>query len=299
MKPSRSFQQIAWLADLLLNGGPLTLQQISDRWVLDGMADGAKLSRTTFNRHREAVGEMFGLNIDVDDTYHYYISNPEATKPGTIEHFALSSLTVGNVLAGSQQVQDRIVLQDVPSGERYLTTIITAIKLGRRVKLSYQRFGCSWLSVSTVSPYGLKFFDSRWYLLGSTGSFLGTYALDRVTALELTDEPFALPKGFSTRDYYADYYGIWADHDVPMQDIRLRAYGTTAGYLRTLPLHHSQREVAANDDHADFALELRPTPDFVSALIARGPGLEVLAPTSLRQQVSRRLQDMLARYDQA
>ena len=41
-------------------------------------------------------------------------------------------------------------------------------------------------------------------------------------------------------------------------------YRSTANYLRTLPLHHSQRVADVTDDYTDFMLDIRPTPDFIA-----------------------------------
>ena len=297
MKPALIFKQYTWLVNCLLQEGPLTFKEIGRLWVDQDVSDGQRLSRTTFNRHRDAILDMFGLIIDCnrsDDTY--YISNPEAVQTNSLEHFALSSLTVGNVMASSLQVQDRIILEDVPSGEIYLSTVIRAIKLSRRLRLHYQRFDSPDLHLAVVDPYALKLFQRRWYLLAYTGRHLATYSLDRVKQMQITDESFTLPKGFSARDYYADYFGVWAQNDAHFEHITLRAWGTAACYLRTLPLHHSQREVAREADHSDFTLSLKPTPDFITALLAQGTNIEVLTPATLRQAVASRLLSTLKHY---
>ena len=48
--------------------------------------------------------------------------------------------------------------------------------------------------------------------------------------------------------------------------------------MRTLPLHHSQKEIYACDDYADFELALRPTYDFYMKLLS----LSIPASSALR-----------------
>lgn len=298
MKPALIIKQYTWLVNLLLQNGPMTLREISDRWQADQMAEGNPLPRSTFNRHRDAILDMFGVIIDCNpsDGYRYRISNPEVLKDGTIERWLLSRLTVGNVLADSVQVQDRILLENVPSGEHYLAAIISAIKTGRRIMLRYRRFGSANDHEVSLKPYALKFFERRWYLLAKSTHHLATYSLDRITGIKITNEPFKMPTGFSPAKYYGDYYGVFTLDLIPCQHVELRAYGTQASYMRTLPMHPTQRQVAEGDGYTDFALDLRPTPDFVKAIVAESPKLQVLKPESLRQQVIEMLNSALLRY---
>ena len=64
MKPSLIFTQYVWLVNTLRRYGRMTLDELSAKWQDDGIADGNPLSRTTFNRHRDAVLDMFGVIID-------------------------------------------------------------------------------------------------------------------------------------------------------------------------------------------------------------------------------------------
>ena len=80
------------------------------------------------------------------------------------------------------------------------------------------------------------------------------------------------------------------------QRIVLRAYPPYINYLRTLPLHASQKELASTDDYADFELFLRPTFDFKQELLAQGDEVEVLEPQEFRQEMKAIAQRMLERY---
>ena len=58
------------------------------------------------------------------------------------------------------------------------------------------------------------------------------------------------------------------------------------GYLRSLPIHHSQKELETKDGHTDFSLRLVPTFDFIQELLLHRDQLEVLTPESLREKVA-------------
>ena len=118
---------------------------------------GDKLARSTFNRYRDNVLELFGLVMDCDGQYRYYFANPNEIDERSIESWLLSTMTVNVVLADSTTVKDRIVLESVPEGEQYLAIIIKAIKMNRKLHIRYQRFGCE-ASEKTVAPYVLKLY---------------------------------------------------------------------------------------------------------------------------------------------
>jgi len=297
MKPSLIFHQYVWLVNILRQYGPLTLGEINEKWKNDRVTDGNPLSRSTFNRHRDSIIEMFGVVIDCEYTgkYRYYIANSDVLEGDTVQRWMLSTLTVGGVLSNSLSIQDHIILEEVPGGEEHLQTLIQAIKIQVKVDVNYCRFGAS-AYIATIEPYALKLFHQRWYLIGFNGKYISTYSLDRMLSVSLTHETFEPNDNFSPQEYYSEYYGVLAD-ETPMEHLVIRAYGMTPDYLRTLPLHHSQQEIAKTEEYTDFSLDVRPTMDFLGALLAHGAGLEILSPEYLRTQQKEEIEKMLKRYE--
>jgi hypothetical protein len=298
MKPSMIFHQYIWLVNTLRRYKKMTLDELSQRWVDDEVADGNPLSRSSFNRHRDAILDMFGIVIECDaqDGYRYYIYNPEVLDDDTMERWMLSTLTVGGVLSDGLSVQERIILEDVPAGEEFLQTIIRAIKTNKIITIGYRRFGADSYE-KTVAPYALKLFHQRWYMLAKTQEdSMRLYALDRIQSLSPTEETFEMPADFSPQDYFAEYFGVLTDSSVPMTHVVIRAHNWTPGYLRTLPLHQSQRELTSTADYTDFSFDLRPTSDFLGQLLSQGSGIEVLEPLELRQKMSELIAENLRRY---
>ena len=80
------------------------------------------------------------------------------------------------------------------------------------------------------------------------------------------------------------------------QRIVIRAYYPYTNYLRTLPLHHSQTELADTPEYADFEFYLNPTFDFKQELLSQAHEVEVLKPASLRQEMIELLEKMMKRY---
>ena len=295
MKPARIYQHYVWIVNTLRQYKKLTLAQINELWMKDMVSDGNKLDRNSFRRHTDAILNMFGIIIEHEEnTYKYYIANPDVLGDGTMEGWMLSTLTVSAVLTDSLSLRDYILLENVPAGQEFLQTIILAIKTRRRIMIQYQKFGFE-AGEKLISPYALKLFHQRWYLLSHTGNHFATYSLDRMLMVQITDETFEMPDGFKPESYFTEYFGVLTD-ETPMAHVVVRAYGKTANYLRTLPLHHSQRELQQTDEYTEFSFDIRPTYDFLGQLLSHGDGIEVVSPDDVREKMRQKIAENLKRY---
>lgn len=107
------------------------------------------------------------------------------------------------------------------------------------------------------------------------------YGLDRLENVELTTERFSMPKDFNAKKYFSTFFGIVTDESVAVERITIRAYKQYQQYVRSFPIHSSQKELYACDAYADFELRLRPTYDFIMELLHTGTMIEVMEPESL------------------
>ena len=74
-------------------------------------------------------------------------------------------------------------------------------------------------------------------------------------------------------------------------------FGAHQHYMRSLPLHLSQKELCSCAEYADFELTLRPTYDFIMELQRYGTMIEVMEPQSLRQTMKCCISDLCKLYD--
>jgi hypothetical protein len=299
MKPSGIFKQYIWLINTINRSGKITLQELNNRWVRTDMSGGLPMNRITFNRHRQAIEEMFDISIECQRKggYYYYIENKDVFTDNNLQQWMLDSLSISNLLMESSSLKQRILLENIPEGKEYLQPIINAMKLNRKLQMTYRKFDQITGYTITVEPYAIKVFRQRWYLLANDykRKHPSVYALDRIITLEETDEPFTFPSDFDAELFFKDCYGVLSTPDQP-QSIVIRAYSPLNNYLRTLPLHHSQKEVSTTPDYADFEYYLRPTFDFIQELLSQVHEAEVLKPTSLRHEMKQLIETMLGRY---
>ena len=293
MKPARIFQQYIWIVNTLRKKR-LTLKELSDKWVSEEVADGNPLPRSSFNKYRDGILDMFGLVIECDSTYHYYISNPDEINKDKTMQWMLSTLTTGLTLRESSAIKDSIILENVPAGYEFLPVILQAIRQQRTISMGYQKFGFDPYT-KPVDPYTVKLFRQRWYLLADNYERKAVYSLDRMLSVTLTEQHFERPADFSPEEHFAEYFGVMTD-GTPMEHVVVRAYGKMANFLRTLPLHNSQRELESGDGYTDFSLDIRPSIDFISELQSKIDSLDVLEPQSLKEKMRKILADALSRH---
>lgn len=299
MKPSGIFKQYIWIINTIYRSKYITLQELNERWVQTEMSEGMPMNRITFNRHRAAIEEMFDISIECQRKggYFYYIDNEEVFKNNNLQHWLLDSLSISNMLMESSLLKERIMLENIPAGKQYLQPIINAMKQGHKLQMTYHKFGQQESYTITIEPYAIKVFKQRWYLLAKNPKREAptVYALDRVKQLMETEETFQFPEDFNTEAFFRDCYGVMNTDD-KAQRIVIRANAPYMNYVRTLPLHHSQKEIKTTDQYADFEFYLKPTFDFRQELLAQGHDVEVLLPAQFRKEMKEMLEKMLSRY---
>ena len=294
------FKEYIWLVNTIYKARKISLKDINEQWLQTEMSEGVEINRTTFYRHRCAIEDIFGVYIDCDRKAgnKYFIGNREVLHEDSVQNWMLTTLSVSNLLSESMSLNDRILLESVPSGGGMLETVIKAMKESRKLSFSYQKYGKQQPDADReVSPYCVKLFSQRWYVLGPIANGeMRLFSLDRMGDVTLQKEKFKMDKNFDAIAYFSESYGVMVDHRVSTERIVLRAYGLEPYYLRDLPLHHSQREIRSTDEYCDFELRLKPTSDFKGKLLQRAEWIEVLEPQSLIDDIIALHQRSINRY---
>ncbi len=291
-----------WLVNALQKAGArgLSLKELSQKWERSECGQGEHLARSSFDRYKGYIQDLLGLYIECNlrGGYRYYIGNPKALERNELSRWLLDTYTTANTLAQNAAIKDRILVEQVPSSQVFLTEILDAMQENRAIKITYKGFQSRRSHSFPVEPYCVKMHQRRWYLLAYSvhDKKLRIYALDRIEEIQPTEQLFDMPTDFNADSYFAEYFGVVCDRDVAVQRIVIRANKYHQHYLRTLPLHSSQRQLFACDDYADFELTLRPTYDFCMELLKAGSMVEVLEPESLRNDMRAWVKDLWKMY---
>lgn len=285
-----------WLVETFSRApkGGLSLGEIQARWERRW---GEPYSRRSFCNHREAIAGIFDIEIVCDrSTNRYFIEDryrPE--DPSSHAAWLINTFTVGSLLSmGKERLSGRVAVEDIPSGQKWLLSLMEAMLDNEEVKIRYRKYTGEPESERILEPYALKEFEKRWYLVGwdSSRSIIRIYGLDRIREVVRTGKSFVFPDDFDVDVLFRDSFGIYVSEGKEKMHIVLKATEKEARYLRDLPLHHSQRETAPGV----FSLDTCGGDDLVMALLSRGNRIEVLEPESLRKTIKDELKKAIKQY---
>ncbi len=285
-----------WLVDTINHAGKITLAEINQKWKQTDWSGGNDLPRRTFHNYRNKIEDLFDINIGCDGYNRYFI---ETGLDDDLRKWLLNTFTVSNLIHESQSIKDRILLEEVPSGQQFLSPIIKSMKDGVCLDINYRPF---WMDeeieMTEIKPLCLKIFRQRWYLIAENSALdeIRRYALDRIVSLQSTTTKFKIPKAFNPKEYFENNFGIAVYPHIKPCIVKLKVFRSHCKYLRTLPLHHSQEEVDTTDHYSVFQYYIAPTSDFIRELLSSADDIEVLSPESLRDEMIQKIENIRNRY---
>ena len=285
---SNVINRYVWLLNTLLQHKELSLKEISNMWKNSGLGDNKPLPRRTFQMHRNAIEELFGININYNAYSNvYHIESADRFRCSRACRWLLESFSVANIVRAGANMEERILFEEAPGGVEYIETVVKAMQQNRILVINYRQFGKE-PKMLRFCPYAMKIYNRRWYMVGKVcdGVKIINIALDRTLTMELSDEVFALPEDFDAKNFYANTVGIYVNENEAPQLVKLRVRDIQREYLRTLPLHHSQEEeIATSNEYSIFRYFLCITPELTTQILAMGENVEVLEPQALRDRV--------------
>ena len=294
------FKSYVWLLETLQSRGALTLKEIKELWKESSVnEDGKELATRTFANHISAIADVFGIDVVCDRRYNtYYIENLEDVGGNSIREWMIDALCLNGLLNESASLRDRIIFENVPSGRKFLATIIQAIRDNKKLEICYKSFRQVETVSMIVEPYFLKEFKRRWYLYACKNGdeVPHMFALDRIVNVEVLTDTFAVPKELDADDYFGGIYGARVYPNMKKERVILKVSSLQSQYFRTLPLHKSQKEVETQNDHSIFSYYVTPDYDLRQDILSFGTEVEVLEPKNLREGMREMIKNLNEKY---
>lgn len=244
-------------------------------------------SKRTFQRDIKEISNIFGIDIEYSKSAGGYFINQSELENLNFQRM-METFDVFNSLRLAQDLSPYILLEKRrPQGTENLYGLLHAIKNRFKIKFSYKKFWEDEIGKRNTEPYALKEFKNRWYILAkdSGDSKVKTFALDRMSGLEITSDKFALPPAYHAEDIYRHCFGIISPNDKHPQDIVLSFDPIQGKYIKTLPLHETQQILIDNEDELQIKLHLHATHDLIMELLSFGANMKVLKPKSLANEI--------------
>ncbi len=202
-----------------------------------------------------------------------------------VENFAakLSAIT-GTPIDTSKKIID---FQSNPFNEslQYFVDVFNAIKNQRVLRLAYKSFRQEHTETYVFSPYYLKEYNSRWFVIGKSEGYetFSVFALDRICEITETDRASS-KTDYNFSERFEDIIGVTWDENLKTERILLKVHKDTWPYIETKPLHLSQKRwrEGDEDDFIFISLDVQVNYELIANILYRGSGIKVVGPESLR-----------------
>lgn len=256
------------------------------------------ISKRTFQRDRDDIRSLYNIDILFDFSKKvYYIDFDE--QPQANERI-LEAFDTFNALNLTDRLSKHIHFEKrKPQGTEHLYGILHAIKNQFQIKFLYQKYWEDELTKRIIEPYALKEFKNRWYVLSKdlSDDKIKSFALDRLTDLEILKTKFTFPNDFDLNEHYRYCFGIINPNGHQPEDIILSFNAFQGKYIKSLPLHDTQKVLIDNEDELRIHLKLFITHDFFMELLSFGENLKVLSPKTLIDKLKSTAKNIQRTYE--
>jgi len=180
-------------------------------------------------------------------------------------------------------------------GISHFPNLLQAIRTKRVLKLRYTPYGKDTQTI-TIYPYHLKQFNDRWYLIAQAKGYetFAHYALDRIDSYEEVALPYK-DSDVDFSEYFDDVIGVTVS-DGDAEDIVIKVTGKRFNYIRTKPLHLSQRIIEEAEGYAVISINVKVNKELESLILSFGDDMEIIAPASFRDRIAEKIQAMNLKY---
>jgi len=256
------------------------------------------VSKRTYQRDLEDIRSIYNIDIRYSSSDgKYFIASMEEDSGITdriLEAFdTFNALNITDRLSGYIYFNKRRAL-----GTENLYGLLHAIKNKVQITFTYEKYYDGDVSKRTAEPYALKESRQRWYLLAYDlrDKIVKSFALDRLSDLDITRRPFVYKKSFDAGEYYRYCFGIISAGTSQPQDIVLEFEPLQGKYIKSLPIHESQHIISDTKESLKIGLKLVLTYDFVMELLSYGKDVKVLKPAKLAKRLCKIYAEALEQY---
>ncbi len=255
------------------------------------------VSKRTFQRDIEDICSIYNIDIQYDFSRKvYFIDFDEQPE---INERILEAFDTFNALNISDSISKHIHFEKRKTkGTENLYGLLHAIKNKLQVSFLYQKFDEEKAPKRNIEPLAIKEFKNRWYVLAKDikDSQIKSFALDRLSKLEVSITKFHIPDNFDLNLYYQHCFGVIYPNGQKPQNVVLSFNPLQGKYIKTLPLHESQQILTDNETELRIQLEIFITHDFYMELLSLGNNVKVIKPKSLIDKLKVSYKNALKNY---
>ena len=181
-------------------------------------------------------------------------------------------------------------------GRQHLGVLFNTILKRKKIKITYKPFNKEPRAI-VLSPFHLKQYNNRWFLFAKHPDFekISNYPLDRIESIEELVEAVE-EKDVNWQDYFDDIIGVTHPENGVVETIKLRFTENRIAYIKTKPLHGSQKYISEDNHDRTITIEVIPNRELTQLILSFGPDVEVIEPQSLRLKIVEKVIQMKINY---
>lgn len=249
----------------------------------------------TFERDKKDIVELFGIIINYNRKDKNYIIDEEEIEDQSVTRM-IDAFSIHHALQEGNKLSPSVFLEKRKSlGAEHIHGIIHAIQNLYIIQFTHQKHWDDFSTQREVYPIAVKESQQRWYLIAfdKKDSKIKTFGLDRIFNLKITDTKFK-PIQYNVEKEFKNAFGIETYSKV--EKIVLEFSNQQGNYIKTFPLHESQRIIEENEDIIILEINIHTTNDIIMELLKYGANVKVLSPISLQNEMKKRISEMSNLY---
>jgi predicted DNA-binding transcriptional regulator YafY len=183
-------------------------------------------------------------------------------------------------------------------GLEFFSAFYEAIANRKCLKIKYTSFKSPNQIELLFHPYYMKQFNNRWFVFGRNDEYgtIQNLAIDRVDALEITDQKYIANEEIDFTEYLEDVIGVTIPQNATIETIKLEISNDLFPYIQTKPIHESQVVKHRGEDKTIVWLKLIPNYELISLLLSYRDKLKVTEPESFKQEIKEIVNKLHANY---
>ncbi len=186
----------------------------------------------------------------------------------------------------------------VIKGIEFIELILKAISERKVLKFNYQKHGSEEISSTLLEPYLIKEAKNFWYVIGKRTNKkeqkILTFALDRIHDMQLTNETFSEEK-IDKKNFFKNVVGVTLGEGKP-EKVLLSFSPLQGKYIKTVPIHQSQKIVKDSKSELKVSLELVINHELKMQLLSYGENVTILQPKKLAEEIKESAKKMAKLY---
>ncbi len=173
-------------------------------------------------------------------------------------------------------------------GQEWIRPLYAHIRDRQRLLLTYQPFTEPEPLQLIVSPYLLKTYNNRWFVLAyeHKAGRVKTFALDRIQAIKLhLPHLFYTDPRFEPTYWFKYLYGVSMPYEAQPEEVIIACTPLRAKYLLSKPLHGSQALLSESETESHFRFFLIINFEWKQLLLSYGSEVRVCSPQHLADAI--------------